>query len=256
MRIAMKKATFLFCFLAILISCKKEPQAVTKITAKTIAIDSLLESDNNIVSTIAPYKKKMIDEINTIVSYSKKRIDRYDGKLESSLGNLLADLSYKRVQPLFFKKTGGNIDFALFNYGGIRASISKGVVTNKNAFELMPFENNYVVVKLPGKKIEELIRYLIKGERAHPLSKHFRLTITKKGHRLTINNMPFDTKKSYLVLTTDFLQSGGDRMDFFKNPIELHKIDYKMRQAIIDYFKSVDTLKGSLDGRFKKVTHE
>jgi 5'-nucleotidase len=116
----------------------------------------------------------------------------------------------------------------------------------------MPFENNYVVAELSGEKMVALINYLINSNKAHPVSKQFRLSITKNGYTLAINNKPFDREKSYFVLTTDYLQSGGDRMDFFKNPIKLYPIDYKMRHAIMDEFKSLDTLKSRLDGRFKR----
>lgn len=247
-----KKLVLLFFIVTFCIQCKKEKFVVTKITAKTTEIDSTLTEVESITKTIAPFKEKMIAEINTVLSYTPKDLVRTDGKLESTLGNLLADLSYKRANPVFNTLTNNNIDFAMFNYGGIRAGITKGNVTNKNAFELMPFENSYVVVKLSGPKIIELVNYLIENNTAHPLSKQFRLTITKNGYSLTINNLPFDVKKSYFVLTTDYLQTGGDRMNFFKEPEELYTLDYKMRHAIIDEFKSLDTLKASLDGRFKK----
>lgn len=247
-----KKCILLLTIVFFFIQCKNEKFVVTKVTAKTSLIDSTLAEVETISKTIAPYKEKMTAEINTILSYTPKSLVRTDGKLESTLGNLLADLSYKRANPIFNTLTNKNIDFAMFNYGGVRAGIAAGNVTNENAFELMPFENAYVVVKLTGKKIEELIKYLIENNIAHPLSKQFRLTITENGYTLTINNQPFDVNKSYFVLTSDYLQTGGDRMDFFKNPEELYKLEYKLRHAIIDEFKSLDTLKANLDGRFKR----
>ena len=127
-----------------------------------------------------------------------------------------------------------------------------GNVLNKNAFELMPFENSLVVVQLSGDKVKELIRYFIKNKRAHPLSKNVELVINADdSYQLKINNIPFDATKNYFVLTSDYLQSGGDKMDFFKKPISLFKTDYKMRHAIMDEFKSLDTLKTSLDNRVK-----
>ena len=42
-------------------------------------------------------------------------------------------------------------------------------------------------------------------------------------------------------------------MNFFKDPVELHKIDYKVRNAIIDYFEETDTIKVKLDNRFVKT---
>ncbi|MBL4643246.1 MAG: 5'-nucleotidase C-terminal domain-containing protein [Flavobacteriaceae bacterium] len=247
-----KNIVFLFCFSILLFSCKEDTYVVSKVTTKTLPVDATITSANSITKTIAPYKEKMIKEINTVLSYAPKDLTRTDGKLESSLGNLLADLTFKRANPIFKKQTGKNIDFSMFNFGGIRAGIPAGSVRNKNAFELMPFENILVVVELSGQKIAALIAYLIKSNTAHPISKNMELTITKNGYQLYINNKKFDSNKSYFVLTSDYLQSGGDNMTFFKNPIQRVSLEYKMRDAIVDYFKSVDTLRSRLDQRFKR----
>ena len=246
----MKKALLVFSLIIIFIGCKKKTVSLVKITADIITIDSAFNEKAAYKKLIAPYKNKMIAEINSVISYAPKNINRYDGKMQSSLGNLLADLCYERANIIFKERTGKEIDFSMFNYGGIRASISKGAVTNKNPFELMPFENNLVVVELSGKKIMELVDYFIKNKSAHPLSKNIELLInTDASYQLKINNQKFDPTENYFVLTSDYLQSGGDNMDFFKNPISLFKTDYKMRHAIIDEFKSLDTLRASVDNR-------
>jgi len=246
----MKKALLVFSLIIIFIGCEKKTFFLVKITADIITIDSAFNEKAAYKKLIAPYKNKMIAEINSVISYAPKNINRYDGKMQSSLGNLLADLCYERANIIFKERTGKEIDFSVFNYGGIRASISKGAVTNKNPFELMPFENNLVVVELSGKKIMELVDYFIKNKSAHPLSKNIELLInTDASYQLKINNQKFDPTENYFVLTSDYLQSGGDNMDFFKNPISLFKTDYKMRHAIIDEFKSLDTLRASVDNR-------
>jgi|TARA_B110000908_G_scaffold56404_1_gene68656 2',3'-cyclic-nucleotide 2'-phosphodiesterase (5'-nucleotidase family) len=246
----MKKALLVFSLLLLFVGCEKKKLHLVKTTAEIITIDSTFAENPAYKKLIAPYKNKMITEINTVISYAPKNINRYDGKLQSSLGNLLADLCYERANVIFKERTRKEIDFSMFNYGGIRASISKGTVTNKNPFELMPFENSLVVVELSGKKVAELVDYFIKNKSAHPLSKNIELVInTNASYQLKINNQKFDLTKNYFVLTSDYLQSGGDKMDFFKNPISLFKTDYKMRHAIIDEFKSLDTLRTSLDNR-------
>ena len=246
----MKKTLLVFSLLLLFVGCKKNTLQLITITAETISIDSSFAEKPAYKKLIAPYKNKMIAEINTVISYAPKNINRYDGKMQSSLGNLLADLCFERANIIFKERTGKKIDFSMFNYGGIRASISKGTVTNRNPFELMPFENSLVVVELSGKKIAELVDYFIKKKSAHPLSKNIELLInTDKSYQLKINNQKFDLTKNYFVLTSDYLQSGGDKMDFFKNPISLFKTDYKMRHAIIEEFKSLDTLRTSLDNR-------
>lgn len=248
----MKK--FIICFFTILliISCKKEPLVLTKIKGKQLPITEGINSNKDIENFIKPYKEKVDKEMNTPLSFAPINLERTDGILESSLGNLLADLCYKKAAPIFKSRTGKNIDFAMFNYGGIRAGISKGIVTRQHAFNLMPFENSLVVVELSGKKVDELVSYIINKNEAHPVSNHFNLKITKSGYQLLINNTSFKKEKTYFVLTSDYLQNGGDSMNFFKNPIHLYPIDYKLRNAIIDYFTENDTLKSSLDHRIRR----
>lgn len=232
-----------------LVSCKKTYVSLTKITAETIAIDSSLPSSTKVDKLVLPYKEKMLSEIEKVLTYAPKDLVGTDGNMQSSLGNLMADLCYDVANPIFKEKTGREIDFAMFNRGGIRAGIPKGKVTSRHAFKLMPFENLLVVVELSGEKINELVSYFIKNKRAHPLSKNIQLTILEDNYLLKINNVDFDKNKTYTVLTSDYLQSGGDKMLFFKNPKTLTKLDYKVRDAIITYFKNTKELNSELDNR-------
>jgi hypothetical protein len=70
---------------------------------------------------------------------------------------------------------------------------------------------------------------------------------------IQIGNKNFDKNSEYIVLTHDYLQHGGDNMKFFKDPIELYPLEYKVRDALIDHLQSIDTLSPSLDGRFTKI---
>jgi 5'-nucleotidase len=247
----MKKIIISIFTILLFFSCKNEPQILVKVEGKLLPITEEIQSKKEIEEFIKPYREKVESEMSTVLSYTEKDLVRTDGELESSLGNLMADLCYDRANPVFKSRTNNNIDFALFNYGGIRAGISKGEIKTENTFQLMPFENNLVVVELTSEKIKELVNYLITNNKAHPLSKHINLEITKKGYNLTINNKPLDDSKTYFVLTSDYLQNGGDKMDFFKNPVSIENLDYKLRNAIIDYFKDTDTIKVKLDGRFR-----
>lgn len=245
------KFSYLLCGLLLFASCKKSKTEtqLTKITAKTIAVDSTFAPSVKIDNFIAPYKQKLASEMQQKLSYAPKDFLKDDGKMQSSLSNLMADLTFEMANPKFNKKTNEDIDFVLLNNGGIRATIPKGNITTERAFKLMPFENELVAVTLSGEKIVALINYFVKSKRAHPLSKTIALTIKDNGFLLKIKGKPFDKNKSYTVLTNDYLLNGGDNMHFFKNPEKLTKLDYKVRDALIDYFKKTDTIKASIDNR-------
>ncbi|CAL2103107.1 5'-nucleotidase [Tenacibaculum sp. 190130A14a] len=243
------KPIHLLYLLLLIISCKKNPQQLTKITAKTIAIDSTINSSHKIDSLIQPYKKKLTSDMQQVLSYASKDFLKEQHSGQSAVGNLLADLWFDSASFIFKEKTDTSIDFALFNYGGIRATIPKGKVTVERAFKLMPFENELVVVTLTGNKVIELVNFFINDKRAHPISKNIELIVNNSEYFLKINGKDFDKNKSYTVLTSDYLQGGGDNMVFFKNPESLVKLDYKARTAIIDYFEKTDTLKAGIDNR-------
>ena len=221
-----------------------------KIEGRQLVTDSTLVNDQKIADIIAPYKKHLNEQLNSVICITPIDLTRIDGKLESSLGNLMADICFEQGNPVFEKQTNKTIDFVLFNYGGIRAPIPKGNITARNAFEVMPFENELVIAELSGEKVKELLHYLFINKRAHPIAKLSLKLNTETYQDVTINDLSFDETKNYFVLTSDYLQEGGDKMNFFKNPVSLHKTGYKIRTAIIDYFKKVDSIIPNLDKRF------
>ncbi len=236
------------------ISCSTNKKHLVEIQSQLLPISQKYQADSLIENYIQPYRTSVKKEMTKIISYTPVNLNSHDGELESSLGNLLADLCYEQANPVFYKRNQKNIDFVVFNHGGIRAPIGKGNITYNHAFQLMPFENVLVVVEITGEKVLEMVKYLEKSNRAHPISKQVKLLLKDhKIERFTINNIPFDPSRNYYILTSDYLQKGGDRMDFFANPVHLYELNYKFRAAIIDYFIKKDTVHVELDQRFKRL---
>lgn len=245
----MKKIWILFFFSFLIIACKNNSHEVSKINAKQLKIGNQVKQDSSIIQLFTPYKKKMTNEITKSLSFSPKILERTDGNLQSTLGNLVADLSYEKANELFKNKTGKTVDFSMSNYGGIRAAIMKGDVTVSNAFELMPFDNTLVVVELNYDKIKALFNYFVAKKRAHPLSKNIQLTIKNDSYNVLINGKAIKKDKTYFVATSNYLQKGGDGMIFFSEPESLFDSNFLIRDAIVDYFESKDTLSANLDNR-------
>lgn len=244
------KNLFLVLGLLLGMSCKT-PTDVFKIEGENININDSLQSVGSIEDFVKPYREHINKDLDSILGYSMDTYSKSDGYLNTAIGNLMADVIYEEADPIFYNRTGQHIDFVLMNHGGIRSIISKGPISKRTAFELMPFENSIVVSKLPGANVNELLDYLAKAKRAHPISK-LKIVLDKGGQvtESTVNQIPIDFNKTYYVATNDYLINGGDGMDFFKGSEAVIVLDYKIRNALIDYFMKTDTINPIIDERF------
>ncbi|MEL4308759.1 5'-nucleotidase [Joostella sp. CR20] len=245
----------IFITIISLTACKKGSTKLTSISGTEINITDTLKSVDSIDQFVKPYRDHIEEVLDEQLAYNPKNLSKNDGKLNSTIGNLMADITYEQSNPIFNKRTGNQIDFVLLNHGGIRATMSKGKVSRRTAYEIMPFKNETYVLELSAEKVHELIQYLAEAQTAHPISKQLQITLNKDNSvkSVTINGAPIDDNKTYFVATSDFLATGGDHMNFFKNPINTTDINYLLRNELIDYFEKVDTIKASTDNRFIKI---
>jgi 2',3'-cyclic-nucleotide 2'-phosphodiesterase (5'-nucleotidase family) len=111
--------------------------------------------------------------------------------------------------------------------------LPKGDIKIGTIFELMPFENELVLVTIKGEKLLEALPTL--HNNPHPF---YGMKVVFKDNRVvlaTINNNQIDKTKNYNIITSDFLAYGGDNFLFLKNPVELKKSNLKIRDVFIDY---------------------
>jgi len=234
-------------------SCKEE-MYLEKIEGKRIEINDSLVGVSKIEDFIKPYSEHVNNTLDSVLAYSAGTYSKTDGDLNTAIGNLMADAVLEEANPVFESRTGKKIDMVLLNHGGIRAILSKGNVTTRTAYEIMPFENSVVVASLKGTHINEMIAYLQKAKRAHPISGlSIKLNNNYELIEAKINDIAIDENKTYYVATNDYLYSGGDSMDFFQQSDSLYVLDYKIRNVLIDYFSKKDTINPVIDNRFIKT---
>ncbi|REG85937.1 5'-nucleotidase C-terminal domain-containing protein [Winogradskyella sediminis] len=241
------------CVLLLIFSCASSH--ISKIEGKRIDIDNSLKPQQEIENFIAPYRAHINKNMDSIISYAPQTYTKSDGSYNTAIGNLMADAVFSESNPVFHQRTQQNIDFAILNHGGIRSIISKGNITIRTAFEVMPFENSVVVVALKGTQIQDMMTYLSKAKRAHPVSHQLQLILDKNSNikTATVHGKPIDDNKIYYVATNDYLYSGGDGMTFFHPNEGLYVLNYKIRDVLIDNFKKKDTLNPIRDRRFIKL---
>ncbi|MDQ7961940.1 5'-nucleotidase [Flavobacterium lindanitolerans] len=229
--------------LFLVISCATQKPYVSKIEGKQIGITNTNPQTPDIEEFIKPYRENIDKDMNQILAYAPETMDKSKGEWQTTIGSLQADITLATANKLFLKRENKPVDICLLNHGGIRSMISKGNVTTRTAFELMPFENELVVVALKGQQIIEMVNYLISEKKPHPLA-GMEIVLNKDASSyksITIQGKPLDINKTYYVATNDYLYNGGDSMNFFKKGT-MTSLDYKLRNVWIDYFKETDTI--------------
>jgi 2',3'-cyclic-nucleotide 2'-phosphodiesterase (5'-nucleotidase family) len=230
-------------------SCSHKP-LVTNVS-ETHYIINKNEIDSATYKTILPYKKNHDELMSKVIATSEAAFVK--GDVESTLGNWFCDAVISESN-LLLGKDSVMLDVAVFNKGGLRNSLPKGSITVGNIFELMPFDNELVLLKLSAAQFKDMCDKIAeKG--GIPVGG---MRMTMKGATagdITVKGKPFDMNKDYWVVTSDYLANGGDNYIFFKNAKERRAMNALLRDVIISYCTRVttqgQTLKPYLDGRIQ-----
>lgn len=190
--------------------------------------------DSSVYSIILPYKEKVTSTMSAVLAESDYSMER--GQPESRLGNFVSDACISEAGKVFDPSDGKQADLAFFNNGGLRRALPKGNITRGDVFELMPFENELVVLTLNGENLKKIFNFIASKDGTPVSGVRFQI----KDHEavnIKINNESLDTSKIYKVLTSDYLANGGDSYEMLKD-IPRENVNLKVRDAIIQYLTS------------------
>jgi len=245
MKTPFKPGAVLLAGLWLTVSCQKH-LSVSKSEYKQYGIDQEVGADSAIIRYYQPYKAKMQAEMNRVVGQTEEALTKPSNP-ETLMGNFFADAMLKEGL-----KKDPTIQFTLATKGGLRTTFPKGNITVSHVFELMPFENEMVVLKLSGPNVQQVIDFIAKKD-GEPVA-GIRMKIRdNKAYDVTIGGEPFDINKTYNLLTYDYLADGGDDLECLRNPLERREINQKVREALFenisDLTRQGKKITAQLDGR-------
>lgn len=188
--------------------------------------------DSAIAVIIDPYRMAIEGEMNMVVA--ELAVDLRKGKPESPLGNFICDVIVAQGEIA----TGKQIDFGVYNYGGIRQDVlSAGPLTKGKVYELLPFENFGAIVTLDGPATLALVQKII-AEEGWPVSKGLKIVVKNNlPETVLINNVPLDTAKTYTVVMNDYMAGGGDNSTFLKGQ-QVDILGITIRDMMLDYLQA------------------
>lgn len=226
------KKTLLFSIIIAfaLSACNTNKWIITEKKSSSIAIDESTDkiADKTYLQFLAPIKKDLDSQLNQVIGYAPEALNVK--RPESSLPNLCADIFRETASNY----TGEDIEIGIVNYGGLRTDIPEGDITKQKIFELMPFENELVIVWISGDKLYDLCRFFasVNGEGISGI----KMGISQgKAIDIEINGKALDSNKLYSIATNDYLAGGNDGMVQLKMSDKKIETGQKIRDILIDY---------------------
>ncbi len=152
-----------------------------------------------------------------------------------TLGNLIADA----------QRWGGKGDVAVMNRGGVRTTLNAGVATLGSLFEIQPFGNALVSVRMTGTQLRGYLeRVAAKPEGSVHLSgARVRVDFSRPaGSRIVdarfTDGRAIAPRAVYHVIMTDFLAAGGDDLGITDPSQSVRELDIIDRDALANYLRS------------------
>lgn len=240
--------------ICLLLSCNRQIQYSGYQNQQYAVKDSTLaESNYELTTIILPYQDSLREIMGEVIVYSEDVLTK--NLPEGSLGNYCADACLSEINMQRETKQQSKADFCLLNNGGLRVPLPEGPITLGQVFELMPFENELVLVQMDSSSIKQVLDFTA-GKKGAPVSGiRFALSLGKSDAIETGNGI-LSNNKQYLMLTSDYIASGGDGYSMLKTKAT-ETTGIKVRDALIMNMKRINgqgqRIKPYTDGRIREI---
>lgn len=249
MKMYIKYSISAFMVLFVCLTAVAQNLHVSSISHERLVVDARYDTDVDArtVEFMKPFKQKVDSIMSPVVGTCAR--DMSSDRPETEMPNLLSDI----LVWSSWHDYNENVDFAVYNIGGIRSTFSKGEVTIGDIVDVAPFENKICFLTMKGSAVTELFQQ-IASRGGEGVSSAVRCVINRKGKliSLTINGKPVDPDRDYRVATIDYLIEGNDGMLAFRkrsNLVQPTEEKNNTRFIIIDYFREKAMMGEAVDAK-------
>ncbi len=239
----MNKPLLLLLLVCSLSACHR-PVRVVEAHSEVLMIDSTLDpiQDTDYLAYITPIKADLERELNIPIGYAPEALTVHQP--ECSMLNWASDALFAMAQ----QRCPNRVDMAVVNIGGMRTDWAAGDITRRHIFELMPFDNELVVLTMTGEEILRLCDIFVQlgGQGVAGLRMQAR---NGKLLSATIDGKKIMPTAYYTVATSDYLSQGNDGMTPLKNHEAVWRSEEKIRDLYIEYVQQQKTVQAKVDGR-------
>jgi len=199
----------------------------------------------DLTRVLTPYHEKVKVKMAELIGEATEDLT-YSRSMESPLANMVADAFREKAKT----------QIAIHNVGGIRARVTKGGITWGKAFEVLPFQNTLVTLKLTGAQLKKTLERGLAPTVGITAVSGIRVQLDRSkppGQQVAsahlLDGAPVEDSRLYSIATNDFILAGGDGYDEFAKGTDIMETGVILRDVFVEYIKAHRVLSPSLDGR-------
>lgn len=234
------------------------------IDASTLSMEELnategFTPDQDIATRVSEINAQIEEDMGQVIGTSEVDLDGVRENVrasETNLGDLITDAMLWQAG-----QDNEEVDAAITNGGGIRASIAAGDITKKSVNDVLPFGNTLYVVELTGAELLEAleastyctpepvgafpqvagIEFTINTGAAYDAGENYPGTTYAEPASInrvtiqTVGGQAFDADATYTIVTNDFLAAGGDTYYAFSAAESGYDTGIPLDQVVMDY---------------------
>jgi len=198
----------------------------------------------------SPTVARVVDSLEATI---QKEMDRVIGHLatpwvrssrgESNIGNWIADALRARF----------NTDIALQNSGGIRKSLNAGPIKVRDLWEISPFDNTVLIMKVNGTQLQDLLEWRIKHPRDLLQVSGLTMVYNSRTRQLVkarVNKQPIQPERTYTIATNNYITGHMDRFfGFSPAAVALDTTGALVRSVLIEAVKKQGKISSQIEDR-------
>jgi len=236
------------------IEVNDETNSIVKYSWKAITItNELAEPDQNLTKYISSFQKEVDRKYNVIVTKFAEKLTHPKREIETTLGNLVADIFAEVSQ----------VDIMFVGSGSIRVSELGTIVTLKDLKSCFPYDDSLNKFTITGLELKNIFSHIMRSENLDGEGECYQINSRinavydieqKKLKSLLIDNLPVQNNKEYSICIQGYHMNNCENYLNISNK-ELtehhpHKVVTTSAYEVLEeYLKNHQNLSSSLSNR-------
>ncbi|HEU5165522.1 MAG TPA: 5'-nucleotidase C-terminal domain-containing protein [Chitinophagaceae bacterium] len=185
----------------------------------------------SLTTIVKPYSDSVNKLMNVVIGYNETQLEKK--RQGNTLGFFITDAYLEMAK----QKIDPKVDAAFMNSGGIRLpEMSAGAITQGKIFELMPFDNLMVLLKLKGSLLKQYLDTLAANEGVIESGINMQIE-NKTVEKVMVGGKPLELNADYTIVHSDYVAMNSNLL---KN-INRSTNGYLLRDALLDYVKFINS---------------